>query len=114
MPQHTLCLLMVTVMRCSHGPVLAKQGRSRPSSSPRSRAASRAPILTAAAAFDFVVLTNHMIAGRLPHEQPASGTRGSGLSQLKNQMAAVLLVAQWNPCLASRGGPRRLARRIHR
>src|SRR2546421_4510285 len=54
---------------CSHGPVLAKQGRSRPSSSPRSRAASRAPILTAAAAFDFAVLTHHMIARRLPHEQ---------------------------------------------
>lgn len=38
----------------------------------RSRAASRAPILTAAAASDFVVLTNHMIVRRLPHEQPAA------------------------------------------
>jgi len=54
---------------CSHGPVLAKQGRSSASISPRSRAASRAPILTAAAASDFVVLTNHMIARRLPREQ---------------------------------------------
>jgi hypothetical protein len=57
---------------CSHGSVRAKHGRSKPRSSPRFRAASCAPILAAAAAPDFVVLTNCMIAGRLPHEQPAA------------------------------------------
>jgi hypothetical protein len=51
---------------CSHGSGLAEHGRSKPSRSRRSRAASRARILAAAAAPDPVVLTNCMIAGRLP------------------------------------------------
>ena len=43
---------------CSHGSVRAKHGRSPSSSSARFRRASAAPILAAAAAFGFVVLTN--------------------------------------------------------
>jgi hypothetical protein len=43
---------------CSHGSVRAKHGRSRSSSSARFRRASAAPILAAAAAFGFAVLTN--------------------------------------------------------
>jgi hypothetical protein len=43
---------------CSHGPVRAKHGLSRSSSSLRFRRPSAAPILAAAAAFGFVVLTN--------------------------------------------------------
>jgi hypothetical protein len=43
---------------CSHGSVRAKHGRSSPSSSACFRRASAAPILAAAAAFGFVVLTN--------------------------------------------------------
>jgi hypothetical protein len=43
---------------CSHASVRAKQGRSSPSSSARFRRASVAPILAAAAAFGFAVLTN--------------------------------------------------------
>ena len=42
---------------CSHGSVRAKHGRSSPSSSARFRSASPAPILTAAAASDFVLVT---------------------------------------------------------
>ena len=42
---------------CSHGSVRAKHGRSSPSSSFRFRSASPAPILTAAAASDFVLVT---------------------------------------------------------
>ena len=53
---------------CSHGSGRAKHGRSSPSSSSRFRP-SPAPILTAAAASDFVVVT-HMIARRLPHAGP--------------------------------------------
>ena len=43
---------------CSHSSTRPKHGRSRPSSSPRFRRPRTAPILTAAAAFDSVVLTN--------------------------------------------------------
>ena len=43
---------------CSHVSVRTKHDRSRPSSSARFRPASPAPILAAAAAFDFVVFTN--------------------------------------------------------
>jgi hypothetical protein len=43
---------------CSHGCVRAKHGRSRSTSSARFRRASAAPILAAAAAFGFVVLTH--------------------------------------------------------
>jgi hypothetical protein len=42
---------------CSHGSVRAKHGRSSPTSSFRFRSASPAPILTAAAASDFVLVT---------------------------------------------------------
>ena len=42
---------------CSHGSVRAKHGRSSPSSSSCFRSASPAPILTAAAASDFVLVT---------------------------------------------------------
>jgi hypothetical protein len=42
---------------CSHGCVRAKHGRSSSSSSFRFRSASPAPILTAAAASDFVLVT---------------------------------------------------------
>ena len=42
---------------CSHGSVRAKHGRSSPSSSERFRSASPAPILTAAAASVFVLVT---------------------------------------------------------
>ena len=42
---------------CSHGSVRAKHGRSSPSSSARFRSASAAPILTAAAASDLVLVT---------------------------------------------------------
>ena len=42
---------------CSHGSVRAKHGRSNPSSSSRFRSASPAPILTAAAASDCVLVT---------------------------------------------------------
>jgi hypothetical protein len=62
---------------CSHGSGLTKQGRIRSSSSRRFRAACRAPILAAAAAPDFVVLTNCMIAGRLPYEQVATSRSAS-------------------------------------
>ena len=50
---------------CSHGSAREKHGLSRPSSSARFRAPSRAPILAAAAASGFVVVTHCMIAGRL-------------------------------------------------
>jgi len=43
---------------CSHGSTRAKHGRSKPSSFLRFRAASAAPILPAAAAFGFVVVTH--------------------------------------------------------
>jgi len=43
---------------CSHASVRAKHGRSRSSSSARFRRASAAPIVAAAAAFGFAVLTN--------------------------------------------------------
>jgi hypothetical protein len=43
---------------CRHGSTLAKHGRSSSSSSARFRRPNPAPILTAAAAFDFVVRTN--------------------------------------------------------
>lgn len=43
---------------CRHGSTRAKHNRSRPSSSPRFRAASAAPILAAAAAFGLVVVTH--------------------------------------------------------
>jgi hypothetical protein len=55
---------------CSHVPVRAKHGLSRPSRSPRFRHASPAPILAAAAAFDPVVVTNRMIARRLRPVEP--------------------------------------------
>ena len=42
---------------CSHGSVRAKHGRSSASSSSRLRSASPAPILTAAAASDFALVT---------------------------------------------------------
>src|SRR6266478_422572 len=42
---------------CSHGSVRAKHGLSSPSSSSRFRSASPAPMLTAAAASDFVLVT---------------------------------------------------------
>ena len=42
---------------CSHGSGRAKHGRSSPSRSSRFRSASPAPILTAAAASDFVLVT---------------------------------------------------------
>ena len=43
---------------CSHGCVRAKHGRNPSSSSARFRCASAAPILAAAAALDFVVVTH--------------------------------------------------------
>jgi hypothetical protein len=55
---------------CSHGSVRVKHGLSRHSSSLRFRAPRRAPILEAAAAADFVVVTHCMIARRLPHAEP--------------------------------------------
>jgi len=55
---------------CSHGPVRAKHGWSRSSSSARFRRPSAAPILAAAAAFGFAVLTKHMIDRRLRRAKP--------------------------------------------
>jgi hypothetical protein len=55
---------------CSHGSARTKHDLSASSSSIRFRPASRAPILAAAAAFDFVVFTNRMIARRLRHAKP--------------------------------------------
>jgi hypothetical protein len=46
------------LLACSHASVRAKHGRSNSSSSTRFRRASAAPILAAAAAFGFAVLTN--------------------------------------------------------
>jgi len=43
---------------CSHGSHRTKHGRSSPSSSLRFRAPTAGPILAAAAAFGFVVVTN--------------------------------------------------------
>jgi hypothetical protein len=76
---------------CSHGSGRAKHGPSRHSSSLRFRAPRRAPILAAAAASDSVVLTNHMIARRLPHTETRSTPSQPRLPQLTPRMAAAVL-----------------------
>src|SRR5262249_15682492 len=61
---------------CSHGSARTKHGRSSPSSSPRFRGATAAPILAAAAAFGLLVVTDAgskggcVLSPRQPH--PAS------------------------------------------
>src|SRR5580700_3927665 len=58
---------------CSHTCVRAKHGRSDSSRPARSLSAVPAPILTAAAAFDSVVITNTWIDRRLPlYARPAA------------------------------------------
>ena len=77
---------------CSHGSVRAKHGPSATSSSRRFRAPRRAPILAAAAASDFAVLTNCMIARRLPRTPTRDQLQPlRNYPQLKAPMAAALL-----------------------
>ncbi len=63
----SLITAAVYLPACSHGPVRAKHGRSSASSSFRLRSASPAPILTAAAASDFELVTQASSRGGCAH-----------------------------------------------
>jgi hypothetical protein len=90
---------------CSHGSVRAKHGRCSHSSSFRFRSASPAPILTAAAASDFVLVTQACSRGGCDHTSP-SGNKGTSttpgpFAQLTAPSAAALPVTP--SCVAGAG-----------